>query len=121
VPIVASKRPRVILVTGSCGLIGSHVVRHFAARGFSIAGVDGNHRATFFGPEGDNTSNLELLRREVPSPSGHWHTGNWAEHTCCKGIAPRRRVYGVFLTLCKDADPDIPILKEAKTEYAGLQ
>src|ERR1700722_8140775 len=26
------------------------------------------------------------------SPSGHWHTGNWAGHTCCKGMAPRRRV-----------------------------
>jgi hypothetical protein len=26
-----------------------------------------------------------------------------------------------FLTLGKDADPDIPILKEAKAEYAKLQ
>jgi hypothetical protein len=26
-----------------------------------------------------------------------------------------------FLTLWKDADPDIPILKEAKVEYAKLQ
>jgi tetratricopeptide (TPR) repeat protein len=29
--------------------------------------------------------------------------------------------YNDFLTLWKDADPDIPILKEAKTEYAKLQ
>src|SRR4029077_6825385 len=29
--------------------------------------------------------------------------------------------YQDFLTLWKDADPDIPILKEAKTEYAKLQ
>jgi len=29
--------------------------------------------------------------------------------------------YQGFLTLWKDADPDIPILKEAKTEYAKLQ
>jgi len=27
----------------------------------------------------------------------------------------------VFLTLWKDADPDIPILKEAKAEYAKLE
>ena len=27
----------------------------------------------------------------------------------------------IFLTLWKDADPDIPILKEAKAEYAKLQ
>jgi CDP-paratose 2-epimerase len=66
-PIVSFKRPPVILVTGSCGLIGSGVVRYFATHGFSIAGVDGNHRAIFFGPEGDNTWNLKLLRREVPT------------------------------------------------------
>ena len=31
-----------------------------------------------------------------------------------KGVA-------AFLTLWKDADPDIPILKQAKEEYAKLQ
>ena len=29
--------------------------------------------------------------------------------------------YEDFLTLWKDADPDVPILKEAKAEYAKLQ
>ena len=29
--------------------------------------------------------------------------------------------YQNFLTLWKDADPDIPILKEAKAEYMKLQ
>jgi serine/threonine protein kinase/tetratricopeptide (TPR) repeat protein len=32
-----------------------------------------------------------------------------------------RTAYNDFLTLWKDADPDIPILKEAKAEYAKLQ
>ncbi|MFI5095184.1 MAG: protein kinase [Candidatus Acidiferrales bacterium] len=32
-----------------------------------------------------------------------------------------RTAYQDFLTLWKDADPDIPILKQAKTEYAKLQ
>ena len=32
-----------------------------------------------------------------------------------------RAAYQDFLTLWKDADPDIPILKQAKTEYAKLQ
>jgi len=31
-----------------------------------------------------------------------------------------RKAYADFLTLWKDADPDIPILKEAKAEYAKL-
>jgi hypothetical protein len=29
--------------------------------------------------------------------------------------------YKNFLTLWKDADPDVPILKQAKSEYAKLQ
>jgi hypothetical protein len=32
-----------------------------------------------------------------------------------------KAAYLDFLTLWKDADPDIPILKEAKAEYAKLQ
>ena len=39
----------------------------------------------------------------------------WGEKTKAK------TAYQDFLTLWKDADPDIPILKRAKTEYAGLQ
>jgi tetratricopeptide (TPR) repeat protein len=35
--------------------------------------------------------------------------------------AKSRTAYQDFLALWKDADPDIPILKEAKTEYAKLQ
>ena len=35
-------------------------------------------------------------------------------------IAKARAAYQDFLTLWKDADPDIPILKQAKTEYAKL-
>ena len=35
--------------------------------------------------------------------------------------AKARTTYQDFLNLWKDADPDIPILKEAKTEYARLQ
>jgi hypothetical protein len=35
--------------------------------------------------------------------------------------AKARAAYQDFLTLCKDADPDIPILVAAKSEYAKLQ
>jgi serine/threonine protein kinase/tetratricopeptide (TPR) repeat protein len=35
--------------------------------------------------------------------------------------AKARKAYQDFLTLWKDADPDIPILREAKAEYAKLQ
>jgi hypothetical protein len=35
--------------------------------------------------------------------------------------AQAKAAYQDFLTLWKDADPDIPILKQAKAEYARLQ
>ena len=35
--------------------------------------------------------------------------------------AKAKVAYQDFLTLWKDADPDIPILKQAKAEYAKLQ
>jgi serine/threonine protein kinase/tetratricopeptide (TPR) repeat protein len=37
------------------------------------------------------------------------------------GDAAKARAYQDFLALWKDADPDIPILKQAKAEYAKLQ
>ncbi len=35
--------------------------------------------------------------------------------------AKAKVAYQDFLTLWKDADPDIPILRQAKAEYARLQ
>jgi eukaryotic-like serine/threonine-protein kinase len=36
-------------------------------------------------------------------------------------ITKSKAAYQDFLTLWKDADPDVPILKQAKAEYAKLQ
>ncbi len=55
-----------VLVTGSCGLIGSEVCVFFARQGFQIIGIDSNHRAVFFGPEGDTSWVLGRLQREIP-------------------------------------------------------
>jgi CDP-paratose 2-epimerase len=57
---------RSVLVSGSCGLIGSEVSRFFARQGFSVTGIDNNQRAEFFGPEGDTSWVLERLRQEIP-------------------------------------------------------
>jgi len=56
---------RKVLVTGSCGLIGSEVAIFFARAGYAVTGIDDNHRAVFFGPEGDTAWSLERLRREI--------------------------------------------------------
>jgi len=50
-----------ILVTGSSGLVGSEVVRHFDALGWQVIGVDNNMRRDFFGQEGDTRWNQQRL------------------------------------------------------------
>ena len=57
---------RSVLVTGSCGLIGSEVCRFFADKGFRVIGIDSNHRSVFFGPEGDTSWVLAELRQNIP-------------------------------------------------------
>jgi CDP-paratose 2-epimerase len=54
---------RKLLVTGSSGLIGSEVVTHFHGRGWTVAGVDNNSRAAFFGRLGDTRWNQRRLER----------------------------------------------------------
>ena len=41
----------VVIVTGSGGLIGAETVRYFAAQGMTVAGIDNDMRAYFFGEE----------------------------------------------------------------------
>jgi CDP-paratose 2-epimerase len=57
---------RVLLVTGSSGLIGSEVVSHFATGGWKVYGVDANMRADFFGPQGDTRWNQKRLVETFP-------------------------------------------------------
>jgi eukaryotic-like serine/threonine-protein kinase len=42
-------------------------------------------------------------------------------YAMAEAIPPRRKPHKDFLTLWKDADPDIPILKQAKAEYEKLR
>ena len=43
----------VVLITGSCGLVGSESVKFFSSKGFDVVGVDNNSRLKFFGKDGD--------------------------------------------------------------------
>ena len=52
----------------------------------------------------------------------HWRISVSPAPTYCKANTVKARAaYQDFLPLWKDADPDIPILKQAKAEYAKLQ
>jgi len=90
------------LVTGSCGLIGSEVAVFFARQGFRIVGVDSNHRAVFFGPEGDTSWMRERLQREIPS----------YRHEAID-IRDRERV----LTLMQEVRPDLIIHAAAQPSH----
>lgn len=57
---------KTILITGSNGLIGSEMVRHFHDLGWKVHGLDNNMRADFFGPQGDTRWNQARLVAECP-------------------------------------------------------
>ena len=42
-----------VLITGSCGLVGSESSTFFSQKGFDILGIDNNSRKSFFGKDGD--------------------------------------------------------------------
>ena len=42
----------IVLITGSCGLVGSESVKFFCKKGFDVLGIDNNYRKFFFGNDG---------------------------------------------------------------------
>ena len=51
----------VVIVTGSCGLVGSEAARFYHARGFEIVGIDNDMRAYFFGKDASTSWVRERL------------------------------------------------------------
>ena len=60
-----------LLVTGSSGLVGSEVAKHFDARGWHVHGIDNNQRAAFFGPAGDTRWKQQQLTTSLHSFTHH--------------------------------------------------
>ncbi|OMP31801.1 NAD-dependent epimerase/dehydratase family protein [Mangrovimonas sp. DI 80] len=54
-----------LIVTGSSGLVGSEVCKHFDKLGWKIYGIDANQRAVFFGEKGDTRWNQARLEKEL--------------------------------------------------------
>lgn len=54
-----------LLVTGSSGLIGSEVAKHFHDAGWEVHGIDNNQRAVFFGPAGDTRWNQGRMEKNL--------------------------------------------------------
>ena len=54
-----------VLITGSCGLVGSEAAIFFSKKGFEILGVDNNARRFFFGPDGDISWIKKSLKKKI--------------------------------------------------------
>jgi hypothetical protein len=86
----------------------------------SLRGHGVNHTPTRIGYRPDrllyqNWSDLRLRKHLIIEPT-------LARAYALQGdTAKARSAYQDFLALRKDADPDIPVLKQAKAEYAKLQ
>ncbi len=79
-----------------------------------LSGRGGRERSGRPVPEDDR-----IQRLGAKPPEAHLHLGRaWS---LTGDMAKARREYQNFLALWKDADADIPILKEAKAEYANLK
>ncbi len=81
-----------------------------------LASHDGNSAATEFQKFLDHRGIV------INYPLGALaHLGLARAYAMSGDTAKAKAAYNDFLTLWKDADPDIPILKQAKAEYAKLQ
>jgi hypothetical protein len=56
-----------VLITGSCGLIGSELSGYFCRAGHPVTGIDKNMRVDFFGLERDASWILRRLKNSLPN------------------------------------------------------
>ncbi|MEK7794900.1 MAG: NAD-dependent epimerase/dehydratase family protein [Candidatus Hydrogenedentota bacterium] len=61
----------VVIITGSAGLIGSETARRFAAEGHTIAGIDNDMRARFFGPDASTSWSRKSLQNDLDNYHHH--------------------------------------------------
>jgi CDP-paratose 2-epimerase len=64
---------KIVLVTGSAGLIGSESVKFFCDLGFTVVGIDNNMRQVFFGADASTEWNRDLLLQKYGDQYIHHH------------------------------------------------
>ncbi len=63
---------KVLLITGSAGLIGSEASLYFGMKGYQIIGIDNDLRATFFGPSASTRWQLTTLASKLATRYQHY-------------------------------------------------
>jgi CDP-paratose 2-epimerase len=81
-----------VLITGSCGLIGSQSVHFFASQGFNVVGIDNDMRAVFFGESASTVWNRTVLQEQYGQKYQH----------CGVDIRDRPAVEAIFQTYGTD-------------------
>jgi CDP-paratose 2-epimerase len=56
---------KIVIITGSNGLIGSEAVKFFHAKGFYVVGIDNDMRRYFFGEEASTVKNKAKFEKEL--------------------------------------------------------
>ena len=86
---------KIVLVTGSAGLIGSESVRFFCDRGYTVVGIDNNMRRVFFGEDASTEWNRIRLIEEYGERYIHY----WADIRDQNMIAEIFKTYGTDISL----------------------
>ena len=63
----------VVIITGSCGLVGSESSAFFSKKGFDVVGIDNNERNFFFGKDGDINWIKKRLKKNLKNYT-HFNT-----------------------------------------------
>ncbi len=100
----------IALITGSAGLIGSEAVRHFAAKGMRVVGIDNDMRKYFFGPD----ASTEWMRKHLEATIAEY------EHHSVD-IRDQNAIFGIFRRLGRDISLVIHTAAQPSHDWAARE
>jgi CDP-paratose 2-epimerase len=102
---------KIILVTGSAGLIGSESVRFFCDRGYTVVGIDNNMRQFFFGEDASTDWNRDQLLHDYGEKYFHHEVD----------IRDQEAITNIFKTYNKDIDLIIHAAAQPSHDWAARE
>jgi CDP-paratose 2-epimerase len=102
---------KIILVTGSAGLIGSESVRFFCDRGYTVVGIDNNMRQFFFGEDASTDWNRDQLLHDYGEKYYHHEVD----------IRDQEAITNIFKTYNKDIDLIIHTAAQPSHDWAARE
>ena len=101
----------VVVVTGSCGLIGFESASRFGELGLTVAGVDNDMRAAFFGPEASTASSRRRLEERLGRAYEHHELD----------IRDRQAMLGLFERYGKDVELVVHTAAQPSHDWAARE